>query len=92
MKRAQHPGRHLHALLDKHGLSQSDLSDATDIDESRISEIINGRRDISAHWALLLGIALDSDPREWLRLQAEYDLQQFVDENPGFDRGIVVLI
>ena len=51
------------------------LSADIDVSASRISEIVNGQRPITADTALRLGIYFSMDPRFWLNLQAEYDMR-----------------
>ena len=46
-----------------------------DVASSRISEIVNGKRAISAETALRLGLYFKMEPRFWLNLQAEYDMR-----------------
>jgi len=41
----------------------------------RISEIVNGKRSITADTALRLGKYFSVSPETWLGLQAEYDLR-----------------
>ena len=42
---------------------------------SRISELVNGQRPITADTALRLGMFFGMEPRFWLNLQAEYDMR-----------------
>ena len=51
------------------------LSADIDVSASRISEIVNGQRPITADTALRLGIYFSMEPRFWLNLQAEYDMR-----------------
>jgi len=46
-----------------------------DVPPSRISDIVNGRRPITADTALRLGVYFQMDPRCWLNLQSEYDMR-----------------
>lgn len=46
-----------------------------DVSPSRISELVNGNRPITADTALRLGIFFGIEPRFWLNLQAEYDMR-----------------
>jgi antitoxin HigA-1 len=41
-----------------------------------MSEILRGKRGISAETALRLGIYFGMEPEFWLRLQADYDLRK----------------
>lgn len=65
-----HPGEHLAEL----GLSQYRLAQAMGVAPARISQIIHGRRGITADTALRLGQALAMTPEFWLNLQHIYDL------------------
>ncbi len=46
-----------------------------DVSPSRISEIVNGARPITADTALRLGLFFSMEPRFWLNLQSEYDMR-----------------
>jgi len=50
---------------------------AADIDRSpsRISDVVNARRPISADTAVRLGLFFGMDARFWVNLQAEYDMR-----------------
>lgn len=52
------------------------LSKETDIPQTRISEIIRGKRRISADTALRLSRYFDNSPQFWLGLQVDYDLEE----------------
>ncbi|MDD3519193.1 MAG: HigA family addiction module antitoxin [Chromatiales bacterium] len=51
------------------------LASDIDVPPSRISDIVHGRRPITADTALRLGVFFDMDPRFWLNLQTEYDMR-----------------
>ena len=55
-----------------------------DVPPSRISEIVNARRPVTADTALRLGLFFQMEPRFWLNLQTEYDLR--VTERAAKDR------
>lgn len=46
-----------------------------DVPPSRISDIVNGARPITADTALRLGLFFSMEPRYWLNLQTEYDMR-----------------
>ena len=46
-----------------------------DVPPSRISELVNGHRPITADTALRLGLFFNMEPRFWLNLQSEYDIR-----------------
>jgi antitoxin HigA-1 len=75
--RVAHPGRVL--LLDwlgPCGISQNALARHMRLSPRRVNEIILGKRAITADTALRLAEMFGLDPRYWLRLQMEYDLDQ----------------
>lgn len=57
------------------GISARQLSADIDVSPSRISELVNGHRPITADTALRLGIFFSMEPRFWVNLQAEYDIR-----------------
>ena len=63
-------------FLAEYGLSQNQLAKAIGISPNRIAEIVNNRRRITADTALRLGRLLKTSPQLWMRLQADWDLQQ----------------
>ncbi len=70
-----HPGEILRAdFLEPLNLSQNQLALALHVPATRINEIINGKRSISAETALRLGRYFGTTPQFWLNLQARYDL------------------
>ncbi|MCK7541464.1 MAG: HigA family addiction module antitoxin [Marinilabiliales bacterium] len=58
------------------GVSAYRLSKGTNIDQTRISEIIRGKRSVSADSALRFSRFFGNSPESWLNLQAQYDLEQ----------------
>ncbi len=58
------------------GITQLAAAQATGIPQSRLSEILAGRRSITADTAARLGRFFQVDPRNWLNLQAAYDLRE----------------
>jgi addiction module HigA family antidote len=57
------------------GITTRQLSADLDVTTSRISEIVNGKRAISAETALRLGLFSKMESRFWLNLQAEFDMR-----------------
>jgi len=62
-------------FLKEYGLSQNELAKAVGISPSRIAEIVNNQRRITADTAQRLGIYFGNTPEFWLNLQARYDLK-----------------
>ena len=57
------------------GLSINQLARDIDVPPGRISEIISGKRAITANTALRLGKYFGVSPEVWLKLQSDYDLR-----------------
>ena len=69
-----HPGEILvEEYMKPLGLSANALAQAIDVPGNRISDIVRGRRDVSADTAIRLGRFFEVDPRFWLNLQAAHD-------------------
>ena len=69
-----HPGRLLKRELEARGLSANRLALDLGVPSGRITDILNGRRSITADTALRLGRYFGNSPRLWLDLQSQYDL------------------
>jgi len=71
-----HPGGVLkHEYLEPLGLSVYGLAGALGVSRSRINEIVQGRRAVTAETALRLGRFFGTSADFWLGLQAAYDLE-----------------
>lgn len=72
-----HPGELLRArFMNPLGLSASALAARCGIPRSRLSEILSGKRRISADTALRLAAVFRMEPEAWLALQSQWDLGQ----------------
>jgi antitoxin HigA-1 len=69
-----HPGRTLAAELAARGLTAHALSLKLRVPANRISEVIAGKRSISAETALRLGRYFATGAAFWANLQSQYDL------------------
>ncbi|HEY4939916.1 MAG TPA: HigA family addiction module antitoxin [Rhizomicrobium sp.] len=69
-----HPGGILGREMEVRGLSAQALALKLRVPANRISEIVAGRRAISAETALRLGRYLGTGPDLWIRMQSNYDL------------------
>lgn len=58
-------------------ITQVAAAKATGIPQRRFSEILAGRRSITADTAARRGRFFGVDPRNWLNLQATFDLREF---------------
>jgi addiction module HigA family antidote len=74
-----HPGCDLRSILAEIALSQIELSRRTGIPASRISEILKGRRSITAEYSIRLGRFFRQDDSFWLNMQKEYELRRVRD-------------
>ena len=71
-----HPGEILlEDFMKPMGISALQLAADIDVSPSRISELVNGHRPVTADTALRLGLSFGMEPRFWLNLQTEYDLR-----------------
>ncbi len=71
-----HPGEILREdLMRPLGISINRLARDLRVPVTRISEIVNSRRGISADTALRLSRYFGSTPEFWMNLQAAYDLE-----------------
>ncbi len=72
-----HPGDILaHEYLEPLGMSARALAVELGVPPNRLTEIIAGRRAVSADTAIRLGRYFGTDPRFWLNLQAAHDLSK----------------
>lgn len=69
-----HPGEILADELKELKMNASELARAIRVPPNRISQIIAGKRSITAETALRLGKWFGTGPHIWLNLQQAYDL------------------
>jgi addiction module HigA family antidote len=74
------------------GITAYRLAQATGLPQTRISEIIHGKRRISPETALRLSIALGTSERYWMNVQADYDLETEHDTNQDALDRVVALV
>lgn len=72
---AIHPGEVLADELAELGVSASQLARAIDVPVNRVTQILQGRRAITADTALRLGRWFGTGPEIWLDLQSDYELR-----------------
>jgi len=71
-----HPGEILlEDFIKPLNLSINRVARDIDVPPGRISNIVNGKRSITADTALRLGAYFGVSPELWLNLQADYDLR-----------------
>ncbi len=77
-----HPGEILREeYMVPMGLSQNKLAIELRIPVTRVGEIVNERRGISADTAVRLGIFFGTGPEFWMNLQSNYDLGMAMKKN-----------
>jgi addiction module HigA family antidote len=74
MTLAVHPGRFLKRELTAHGLSANRLALDLGVPSGRITDVLNGRRSISADTALRLARYFGNSAQFWLDLQSQHDI------------------
>ena len=74
MPPVSHPGRLLKRELEARSLSANRLALALGVPSGRITDILNGRRSITAETAVRLGRYFGNRPHFWLELQSQYDI------------------
>jgi len=79
-----HPGRLLKRELTARKLSANRLSLDIGVPSGRITDILNGRRSITADTAVRLGCYFGNSAQFWLNLQSQYDIA-VVEQKHGAD-------
>jgi antitoxin HigA-1 len=69
-----HPGRLLKRELTMRGLSANRLALDIGVPSGRITDILNGRRSITADTAVRFGRYFGNSAQFWLDLQSQYDI------------------
>jgi antitoxin HigA-1 len=74
MTPVSHPGRLLKRELAARNLSANRLALELGVPSGRITDILNGRRALSADTAVRLGRYFGNGPRFWLDLQGQFEI------------------
>ncbi|HEX9323546.1 MAG TPA: HigA family addiction module antitoxin [Xanthobacteraceae bacterium] len=69
-----HPGRLLKREMTLRGLSANRLALDLGVSSGRVSDILEGRRSITADSAVRLGRYFGDSPQFWVALQSQYDI------------------
>lgn len=75
-REAIHPGEFLADELEEIGMTRTELARQIDVPPNRISQLIHGKRDLTADTALRLGRFFGTGPELWLNLQKTYELDK----------------
>ena len=62
-------------FLEPLGITQYRLAQATGLSQTRIGEIVRGKRRITTETGLRLSRALGMSERFWINVQADYDIE-----------------
>lgn len=82
MRITTHPGEVLREeFLVPLAMSARQLAEKIDVPANRLTDIIRGRRGISADTAQRLAVYFDTTPAFWMNLQANHDLSMAAREN-----------
>ena len=82
-----HPGAFLADELEALNMSAAELARLLHVPANRISQILAGKRAITADTALRLGRYFGTGPQIWLNLQQAYDLDLARQQvGPDFER------
>ena len=77
MKNPPHPGGFvLRQCIQPLGLTIKDAATALGVTRTKLSELVNGRRGISAEMAVRLSKVFGGSAESWLTHQAHYDVAQ----------------
>jgi antitoxin HigA-1 len=91
-----HPGEILNDELRELGISAAELARLIHVPANRVSQILSGKRNITADTALRLGRWFGTGPHLWLNLQQAYDLdlarQQLGEELEAIEPRISVAV
>ena len=68
-----HPGETIADVLEDRGITQAELSSRTGVSSAYVSNVIAGKKGISANFAMGLEYALGVPKSFWLNLQANYE-------------------
>ena len=70
-----HPGKTIAEMLELHEITQTELAARTGVSAAYVCNVIGGKKDISAKFAVGLEYALGVSKLFWLKLQANYDAE-----------------
>ena len=72
-----HPGEVLkEEFLEPMGISVYRVSKETGLSQTRLSQVIKGKRRMSAETVVKLGKFFDMEPEFWMNLQSMYDIEE----------------
>lgn len=69
-------------------ITQYSLAQHLGVQQTRISQIVRGRRGITADTAFRLATAFDTTPEFWVNLQSRYDLEVAQESAKGIRKEV----
>jgi len=79
-----HPGFMIKEEIEARGMKQKYLADAMSISATMLSDLINGRRNVTAELALKLEKTLQIPAIFWMNYQAQYELDMLRKVEPVY--------
>ena len=73
--RPTHPGEVLREEIESRGITQTKLANEIGVRVSLLNELINGKRDFTIEYAMMMEAALGIDADFWMRMQLGYNLK-----------------
>ena len=70
-----HPGEVLREEIESRGISQTKLANEIGVRISLLNELINGKRNFTIEYAMMIEAALGIDADFWMNMQLAYDLK-----------------
>lgn len=68
-----HPGEFLREEIDARGITQTRLANEIGVKVSLLNELINGKRDFTIEYAMMIEAALGIDADFWMNQQTSYN-------------------
>ncbi len=68
-----HPGEFLREEIEYRGITQTKLANDIGVKVSLLNELINGKRDFTIQYAMMIEAALGIDADFWINQQANYN-------------------
>ena len=76
-----HTGEILKDEIESRGISQKMLANETGISYTIVNEVMNGKRQLTPEYALLIAKALDIDADDLMRIQIDYTKESIMRNN-----------
>ena len=81
-----HPGEVLREEIECRGITQTSLASELGVAKSLINELVNGKRDFTIEYALMLEAALGIDADFWINMQTAFNKNKVTKDAKFIDR------